>query len=81
MLPRNNKLTINNGKGVEKACWKHQQPHIRICFLRAIGGTTMLRVESVGYNVKGHQEIHRGHYKLRVIGKDGGKDIGGHCKS
>jgi len=49
MPPRNNKMTINNNKGVEKACWKHQWHHIRMCFLRA-----MLRVESVGYNVKRH---------------------------
>jgi hypothetical protein len=52
-----------------------------IVFWKAIGGTTMLRVENVGYNVKGHQEIHRGHCKLKVIGKDDGKDIGGHWKS
>ncbi len=41
----------------------------------------MLRVESVGYNVKGHQEIHWGHCKLKVIVKDDGKDIEGHWKS
>jgi hypothetical protein len=58
---------INNNKGVEKACWKHQWHHIRICFLRAIGGTTMLGVENVGYNVKRHQKIHRGHCKSQKI--------------
>jgi hypothetical protein len=32
-------------------------------FFGAIGGTKMLKVEGVGYNVEGHQEMHRGCFK------------------
>ncbi len=48
-------MTTNNNNGVVKE-------HDFFSF-QAIGGTKMLKFEGVGYDVGGHQKIHKGHNK------------------
>ncbi len=53
----NHKITNGNTKGVENKHWKNLVHQVRHDFFLFWG----MAVEDVGYNVKGHQEIHKTH--------------------
>jgi len=63
MLTRNDKMTTNDNMGVKK---RHQNTKNMLdtnIFFSSNRGHEMLRVEGIGHNVGGYQEIHRSHYK------------------
>jgi hypothetical protein len=69
MSTRNDTITTSsNGKDVEKTYWKHYWHWVGhdYFFLNNVpgggGAPKRLKLENVGYNVEGHQEIHKGHF-------------------
>jgi hypothetical protein len=75
---------VGNAKGVKL--------NMKIFFYQAIESIKTLKIESIGYNVGGHQEIHQTlwalkmkifyilyFFELRIVGKHR-KDVGGHLK-
>ncbi len=65
ILTRNDKITISNSMGVEKAHWKHYGHWVgHDFFLRNI---VNMMIEDVGYNVEEHQELHRNIVNINIL--------------
>jgi hypothetical protein len=65
MSTRNDKInTITITWASKKRHSKHQNHNVRHKHFsfQAIGGIKISRVEGIGHNVGGYQEIHKGHY-------------------
>ncbi len=61
----NDKMVINDNMGYKNGCLKHKGFKLNMIYFsfRTIRCTEIVRVESIGYNVEEHQEMHKGQYK------------------
>lgn len=72
ILTTNDKITISNSTGVEKAHWEHYRHwvgHDFFVFRENLWTwwSKMLRVENVGYNAEEHQELHRNIVNINIL--------------